>query len=377
MPTPPSRLERVVTHAFGDSGPTAFGSGWMSGTVAVFLGASAFAGTLVFRYPALFTTLEFRDRYPVDLLRVLLEVILGLAFLLGATSMMLRPRKVLGLTAIALVFASLLLGGAHVDARTTPAAPFTIGLDWFVLNVLLTAAVFVPIERVFPHRAGQGTFRFGWVTDGVHFLVSHLAVQVLSFLTLLPATSLAAVWQPTSLQQSVAALPLAVQVAAIVCVSDLAQYWIHRLFHTVPALWRVHAVHHSSEAMDWLAGSRLHVIDVLATRGLVLVPVFLLGFARPALYAYLVLVSFHAVFIHANVRWRFGWLDFVVTTPRGHHWHHAVRPIDKNFAVHLPILDRLFGTQHLPGDAWPDRYGVHEPTVPEGWWAQLTFPFRR
>jgi lathosterol oxidase len=160
-------------------------------------------------------------------------------------------------------------------------------------------------------------------------------------------------------------------------VADLTQYWVHRLFHSVPVLWRVHAVHHSSEAMDWLAGSRLHVIDVLATRGLVLVPVFLLGFARPALYAYLVLVSFHAVFIHANVRWRFGWLDHVITTPRGHHWHHAVRPIDKNFAVHLPVLDRIFGTQHLPGDAWPDRYGVGEPAVPEGWWAQLTFPFRR
>jgi lathosterol oxidase len=333
----------------------------MSGTVAVFLGAAAFAGTLAFRYPALFTTAEFRNRYPVDLLRVLLEVVLGLAFLLGATSMMLRPRKVLGVTASGLVFASLLLGGAHVDARTTPAVPFTIGLDWFVLNVLLTAAVFVPIERVFPHRVDQGTFRFGWVTDGVHFLVSHLAVQVLSFLTLLPATSLAAVWQPTGVQRYVAALPLVVQVAAIVGVSDLAQYWIHRLFHTVPALWRVHAVHHSSTAMDWLAGSRLHVIDVLATRGLVLVPVFLLRFDRRALYAYLVLV----------------WLDYVITTPRGHHWHHAVQPIDRNFAVHLPILDRLFGTQHLPGDAWPDHYGVDAPDVPEGWWAQLRFPFRR
>ena len=62
MPTPPSRLERVVTRTFGDSGPTAFGSGWMSGTVAVFLGASALAGTLAFRYPALFTTADFRDR---------------------------------------------------------------------------------------------------------------------------------------------------------------------------------------------------------------------------------------------------------------------------------------------------------------------------
>ena len=52
-------------------------------------------------------------------------------------------------------------------------------------------------------------------------------------------------------------------------------------------------------------------------------------------------------------------------------------PVDKNFAVHLPVLDRLFGTQHLPGDAWPADYGVAGHPVPEGWWAQLVAPFRR
>jgi lathosterol oxidase len=142
-------------------------------------------------------------------------------------------------------------------------------------------------------------------------------------------------------------------------------------------LWRFHAVHHSSRALDWLAGSRLHVVDVIATRGLVMVPVFLLGFSMPALYAYLVFVSFHAVFIHANVRFRFGWLDHVVTTPRAHHWHHAVSPPDTNFAVHLPVLDRLFGTLHLPGSEWPESYGIEGHPVPEGWGRQLVEPFRR
>jgi lathosterol oxidase len=118
------------------------------------------------------------------------------------------------------------------------------------------------------------------------------------------------------------------------------------------------------------------VVDVIATRGLVMVPVFLLGFAPAALYAYLVFVSFHAVFIHANVRFRFGPLDFVIATPRAHHWHHAVTPPDKNFAVHLPPLDRLFGTQHLPGDEWPAAYGIGGHPVPEGWSRQLRYPFR-
>jgi len=371
----PSGIERRLARAFGDDEPTAFGSGWIAGTASVFLGVLAVAGTVAFRYPDLLTTTEFRVRYPVAALRALLEAAIGLTFLLGATSMMLRRRKVLGLTGLALSFVALLAGGANVTPADSGEAPFTIGLDWFALNVLITAMVFVPLERAFPLRPGQTTFRFGWATDGMHFLVSHLAVQTLSFLTLLPATALAAVWQPERLRGMVAGLPFLAQVAGIVFLADFTQYWIHRAFHTLPALWRVHAVHHSSTAMDWLAGSRLHVIDVLATRGLVLVPIFLLGFELRALYAYLVIVSFHAVFVHANVRFRFGWLDYVVTTPRGHHWHHAQRPVDKNFAVHLPLLDRLFGTQHLPGDQWPDDYGIHGDPVPEGYARQLAYPF--
>ena len=89
--------------------------------------------------------------------------------------------------------------------------------------------------------------------------------------------------------------------------------------------------------MDWLAGSRMHPVDVIATRAAAYLPVFLLGFAAPALYAYLVFVSFHAVFIHANVRWRFPYLRWVLSTPEYHHWHHTSdeEGIDKNFASFL------------------------------------------
>jgi sterol desaturase/sphingolipid hydroxylase (fatty acid hydroxylase superfamily) len=50
--------------------------------------------------------------------------------------------------------------------------------------------------------------------------------------------------------------------------------------------------------------------------------------------------------------------------------------VDKNFAVHLPALDRLFGTLHLPGDAWPAAYGIAGDPVPEGWLRQLVHPMR-
>ena len=78
-------------------------------------------------------------------------------------------------------------------------------------------------------------------------------------------------------------------------------------------------------------------------------PVYLLGFAQPAVYAYLLFVSFHAVFLHANVRCRLGALEHVLALPRFHHWHHSseAEALDRNFAVHFPWIDQLFGTKHL------------------------------
>jgi sterol desaturase/sphingolipid hydroxylase (fatty acid hydroxylase superfamily) len=374
--TAPPPLERWLQRAFGDAEPTRVGSGWIAGTLSVFLGALALLGVLAFWFPGVFSSAAFRAHYPIRLLRALVEVTIGLAFLMGALSLLLRRRKVLGLTGIALALAATLAGGGRIPIESRFDQPVTIGLDWFLLNLLLLTLVFVPLERAFPRLAHQTTFRDGWTTDGLHFMVSHLAVQALTFLTLLPATALARVWQPAALQLAIRDQPLALQTLEILVLADLTQYWVHRAFHAIPSLWRFHAVHHSSRALDWLAGSRLHVVDVVLTRGLVMVPVFLVGFAQPALYAYLVFVSFHAVFIHANVRFRFGWLDRVIATPRAHHWHHAVTPIDKNFAVHLPVLDLLFGTLHLPGDAWPAAYGIAGDPVPEGWSAQLLHPFR-
>lgn len=130
--------------------------------------------------------------------------------------------------------------------------------------------------------------------------------------------------------------------------------------------------------MDWIAGSRLHLLDVVVTRGLVLLPLVVLGFDQRAVYAYLVLVSFHAVFIHANFAPCSAWLERWIAMPRVHHWHHAIEPeaLDRNFAVHLPMIDRWFATHHLPGEAWPTGYGVAGLAAPEGYFRQLAWPLR-
>jgi lathosterol oxidase len=204
-------------------------------------------------------------------------------------------------------------------------------------------------------------------------------VQLTTLLTVMPATVLLAAAGSDGLHALVRRQPLALQILEVMLVADLGEYAIHRLFHAIPALWRFHAIHHSSVHLDWIAGSRLHLVDVVVTRAFTLVPIVLLGFAPPAVYAYLVFVSFHAVFIHANFRFRGGWLERVLVLPRFHHWHHAAAPeaVDKNFAVHLPWIDQLFGTRHLPADRWPGDYGIPGDPVPTGYLAQLTTPFTR
>ena len=372
-----SAVERWLEQTLGDRDAKSFGSGWMSGTTSVFLGFLAVLGVLGFHFPDFLSSHELRARYSVPLLRTLLEISIALGFVLGLVSMLLRPRKALGATGVALALLAALAGGGRVQIEGDFARSYTLGLDWFVLNVLVLALVFVPLERAAPRLAEQGTFRFGWATDGAHFLVSHLALQILTFLTLLPSNAIAKLWQPAALHAAIGGQPIWLQFFEIVVLTDFTQYWVHRAFHQVPFLWRFHAIHHSSRAMDWLAGSRLHVVDVIATRGLVVLPVFLLGYSPPAIYAYAVFVGFHAVFIHANLGVDFGGMDRWIATPRVHHWHHAVTPTDHNFAVHLPVIDRIFGTLHLPGRKWPEAYGIAGNPVPEGWLAQLIAPFRR
>jgi sterol desaturase/sphingolipid hydroxylase (fatty acid hydroxylase superfamily) len=182
-----------------------------------------------------------------------------------------------------------------------------------------------------------------------------------------------------SVSGAIGALPLLLQVPALLLTADFTQYWVHRTFHVVPFLWPFHAIHHSVEEMDWLAGSRLHLLDVIVTRGLTYVPIFVLGFSERALMVYVFLVAAQATFIHANVRWEFRRLRGLVVTPAFHHWHHSdeTEAIDKNFAVHTPLWDMLFGTYYLPG-RWPTTYGLHRrQTIPARWLMQFVHPFRK
>ena len=374
----PTALDRYFRRIFGDDEPSNLGSGWVGGVGSVLGGALGLFGVLCLHFPRLLTAPVLRAYYPVALLRGVLQTVLIASVMLGLFSVARRRRKVLGLTGIFLAVCAMALGGAAVPLPDTVETKFGLGLEWFALNLLVLALIFVPLERALPRQRDQQVFRPEWTTDGVHFLLSHLVVQAFSWASLFPSRMFRDALFPASDFALLGSLPLPAQFLAVLVLADLTQYWIHRAFHRLSFLWRLHAVHHSSTAMDWLAGSRMHPLDALATRAGVMTVLVLVGASPSAVALYLAFVSFHAVFIHANFGAGLKRLEPFLATPRFHHFHHAAEAeaIDKNFAVHLPILDRIFGTHFLPETRWPRGFGVSNGRVARTYLAQILDPFR-
>jgi sterol desaturase/sphingolipid hydroxylase (fatty acid hydroxylase superfamily) len=360
-----------------DAAPRGFGTGWISGTLSVVLSLVGLLAVLCFHFPEYLTLPEARGAYPIALVRGLLHVILVAGFLLGLASVMLRHNKTLGLIGMTVVLVAALLGGSRVPLPTAGKdSDVYLGLDYVLLILIVYSAIFIPLEKLFG-RLRQDVFRYGWRVDLAYFFISTLLVQLTTYLTLQPAVVLFGWAKFPEVQAFVSSLPFLAQFLFIMFFADAVQYWVHRMFHEIPWLWKFHAVHHSAKVMDWMAGNRLHIVDLAVTRSLIYIPAFVLGFDTGPMIAYIVFVALHSVFIHANLRFRFGAWRYLFATPQFHHWHHGHEPeaINKNYAVHFPALDMLFGTFFLPGERWPVGYGVKNDDVPESYLLQWIYPF--
>jgi sterol desaturase/sphingolipid hydroxylase (fatty acid hydroxylase superfamily) len=356
------------------------GSGLAAGVLALVLAVLCVLGVLAFHFPEYLTTPELRRSYEVDTLRLVMLVALIVAGGLALANLALDRMRWLAGVALGLVGLALLLGGHRVpvDPDFPDHTPY-LGLDWFILDLLGSALFFIGIEKRFGLRPEQPVFRVEWQTDADHFLVNHLVVGFILLATNLLVHRLFGWAAHDGLRAWVTNLNFWIALPLIILVADLVQYWTHRAYHEVPALWRLHSVHHSVKSMDWLAGSRQHILELLMTRTLVLAPIFVLGFDKDVIDAYIAVVGFQAVFNHANVDVRLGPLRHLIVTPNFHHWHHAQDPeaIDRNYAAHCAFLDHLFGTAVKSDRTWPRQYGVVGDQVPDGYWRQLKYPFTR
>ena len=244
-------------------------------------------------------------------------------------------------------------------------------------GLIVGFAVMTPLELLF-RRHHQKVRRPGLRTDMFHLLftgalsaVATVTAVVLWFIVLLPVTR-------NQRNPLFVAQPQWLQTIETILALELMGYLAHRALHEVPLFWRFHAIHHSSSTLDWISGARAHPVEGFFAGLVAAPPLLLLGIDVSTVGIYTAIVGLWGVFLHANIRWRFSWMDGWWGTPDYHHWHHSNHPEarNKNYSAFLPVFDRLFGTYYQPKDRRPFIYGIDEP-VPQSWLGQLREPLRR
>ena len=241
-----------------------------------------------------------------------------------------------------------------------------------LLFVALAALAFLPLERI---AAAHGQRRRRFATDLAFATVGQVLVRV----GLVVATG----WVLSRLDAVAVDRPLlagigdrrarfAAEVIVGLLLFELGGYAYHRLSHAVPALWRLHEVHHSSETMDWLASFRQHPLEIVLLTLAQNAPLVLLGVPLGVHATVLVALKLATVFVHSNLRVPLGPLRFVVASPRFHHRHHERDGAVANYAALFPFIDVVFGSY---SDGTARRFGVTR-RLPDSFVGLLLAPLR-
>lgn len=251
-----------------------------------------------------------------------------------------------------------------------------------VVRVLLFTALaglaFAPLERSFGrHRGAPRAGRLadlGFATFGG--VLVHLGIATLVGGALAGLDGLARE-EPLLVGIGDRTARTVLEVGTGLVIFELVGYAYHRLAHAVPWMWRLHAVHHSSERMDWLASFRQHPLEILLVTLAQNAPLVLLGLPLGSHALVLLLLRLDTVYVHADLELPRGgamrWLGELVATPAFHHRHHQRDGAPCNFSSVFPWIDRLFGT-HDAALAGP--VGLDAP-MPRSFLGLLVVPFVR
>lgn len=230
--------------------------------------------------------------------------------------------------------------------------------------------------RVFPNRDAWNRAHGDVLTDIGHFLTI-----VVSFGLYVPFLLAGSIWMSQTIGSDIwpSSWPLALQVVLALVLGEAVMYWVHRLQHQVPLLWRFHATHHSSQRLYWLNTYRFHVVDIVMNvapgYGLLIV----LGINDEAFALFglaTVIVGFSQ---HSNLVFNGRFLNWFFSSADLHRWHHSdvAEESNHNYGQTVIVWDVLFGTRFLPESDDALRIGMASPEhFPTNYLAQVLAPFR-
>lgn len=150
-----------------------------------------------------------------------------------------------------------------------------------------------------------------------------------------------------------ASLPLGMQIIIVTLLVELGRYWAHRLHHQVPSLWRLHAMHHSSQRLYSINNLRFHPLNYGLNFAVSVLPVMILGFTPASLLGYLAISQPILMLQHGNLNLKSGWLNYLVSTNELHRWHHSnlAEEANSNYGNAIVLWDQIFNTFRFECDS--------------------------
>jgi len=214
----------------------------------------------------------------------------------------------------------------------------------FFAGVFILMAVW---ELAAPRRRLMATKGRRWFANLGIMVLSTVVVRII-FPTAAVGIALVAAERGWGLLNNLDLNP-AVSIIASVLILDFFIYLQHVMFHAVPALWRLHMVHHADVDFDVTTGLRFHPVEIVLSMVIKLAAVAVLGPPAIAVIIFEVVLNATALFNHGNVRLPASIdrvLRLIVVTPDMHRVHHSVKSVEtnSNFGFNLPWWDRLLGT---------------------------------
>lgn len=255
---------------------------------------------------------------------------------------------------------------------------YIVLLPLIILSPLLV--VFITLEKIAPYHQKWNSNLNDFTTDLIQtFITLPFAIQLsqllLPILLYIPhkwLTETAHINYLGSNDNLIGPFILAL------LLSEFCYYWMHRLSHTLPTLWKFHSVHHSAKRIYWANSGRFHFVDALLGGIAYLLPLLLFNTSDKLIILVLILSGITGFLEHVNIKFKAGFLNYIFNTAELHRWHHSEieKESNNNYGKALIIWDIIFGTFLWPTKKEINNVGIRNVKDPKGFKNQLLYPFK-